>query len=80
MIEDLSKIRETAEKAFKTEFRKGFDEIEPGSDYKTYSIDVSYFDGVEYPSGRTKVGWHGDKIKVFGDEALRDRILKELQK
>ncbi len=45
-------------------FTKGDDWLEGDADYHTYAINH---------------GEHGAKIQVFGDEALRDRILLFLQ-
>lgn len=42
-----------------------------GAAYRTYAIDVSYFD-----NGDER--WWDSKIEVHGDEALRDRILAML--
>lgn len=50
------------------EFRKGEDELAPGADHKTFGIS-EWNGGVEA---------HGNRIKVYGDEALRDYILSTL--
>ena len=66
---------------FRTSYRKGHDYLEKDAKYKTFGIDVSYFDVFKhrYPYDADCTSWHGNQIAIYGDEALRDRILASLQ-
>lgn len=65
--------------AFVVEYRRGATiEARSGSSFATYPIDVSYFDALAAARGEGPK-WHAGKIEVYGDEALRDRILAFLK-
>lgn len=80
MAHTMSKL-EAARSSFTPTYRKGHDHLERGASHKTYGIDVSYFDAFKfrYPYDADCTSWHGNQIVVYGDEALRDRILSALQ-
>lgn len=72
---------EAARAAFQVRYVKGDDYLVDSAEFKTFGIDVSEFDPFRYSPhkpGADGEGWHHNKIQVYGDEALRDRILSLL--
>lgn len=81
--QDFQDQIDAARKAFKPQYRKGDDYQNKGDDHGTFGIDVAEFDQMKMHYGRATpdfpASWWGNKICVFGDEALRDLILAKLQ-